>query len=63
MEIEKIEKDVLNKTEEIERLKKKEKLYDEEIASLKSEYNLSKKKVIDEGHALGLAETMLREFR
>ena len=55
--------EISTRTEEIEKLKDKESKYIDEIQNLKNEYNENKKKVLDEGHALGFADTVVREFR
>lgn len=44
-------------------MEKKERKYLDDIKLLKEEYEINKKKVLDEGCALGYANTVLREFK
>lgn len=62
-EINNLKAEISQRTEEIEKLKEKEEKYIDDIQNLKDEYNENKKKVLDEGHALGFADTVLREFK
>ena len=48
---------------EIQKLEDKEGVYLKEIQNLREEYEDNKKRVLDEGNALGFAEPVLREFK
>ena len=51
------------KNKDIKKLMEKERLYLDEIQSLKIDYQMNKKKVLDEGASLGFTSPVLREFR
>lgn len=62
-EIEKVEEDIKKKHQEITKLREKEIFYVEEVEDLEKELEQGKTEVLDEGAALGFAETVLREFK
>ena len=61
-EIEMLGYEINIKNDEIKKLIDKEKVYLHEIDKLQVEYENSKKKVLDEGAALGYAGPVLREY-
>lgn len=62
-EIAKVEEDIKKKEKDIDNLRSKESYYDKEIDQLEQELDVAKTRVLDEGAALGFAETVLREFK
>lgn len=62
-EIAKVEEDIKKKAKEIDSLKEKESYYTGEIAKLETELEEAKTLVLDEGAALGFAESVLKEFK
>lgn len=62
-EIDKLEADIVKKNREIGALQSKESYYAEEIERLKEELGDSKRKILDEGAALGFTEPVLKEFK
>ena len=60
--IERLEKEIEKKKEDITRLDGKEKFYLKEIEQLKIEHEDNKKRVLDEGNALGFAKPVIRQF-
>lgn len=62
-EIANVEEDIRKKTKDVENLREKETYYAKEIETLETELAEAKTRVLDEGAALGFAETVLREFK
>jgi ribosomal 30S subunit maturation factor RimM len=60
--IERLENEIEKKKHEIERLDHKEEFYLKEIESLRIEHENNKKRVLDEGNALGFAKPVPRQF-
>lgn len=60
--IEKLEQEIEKKKIDIQRLDYKENFYLKEIETLKIEHENNKKRVLDEGNALGLAKPVIRQF-
>lgn len=63
VEIEKVENDIEKKSKEIDLLREKELYYMGEIEKLEHEFESARAVVLDEGAALGFAETVLKEFK
>ena len=62
-EIAKIEEDIIKKTKDVESLREKSSYYTNEIDILEGELAEAKTRILDEGAALGFADTVLREFK
>jgi len=62
-EIEKVEEDITKKSKEIDVLRDKELYYINQIEKLEKELEEGRELVLDEGAALGFAETVIREFK
>ncbi len=62
-EIDNVEKDIKKKNEDITKLSDKETFYIDEIEKLNQEYEQAKTQALDEGHALGFAAPVLKEFK
>ena len=62
-EIEKVEDDINKKSKEIDSLREKELYYINEIEKLENELEDGKALALDEGAALGFADTVVREFK
>lgn len=62
-EILKVQKDIEKKTKDIDNLREKEEYYNKEINQLEVELAEARTLVLDEGAALGFADTVLREFK
>lgn len=60
--IERLEEEIQKKKGDITRLDHKEKFYIQEIEHLKLEHENNKKRVLDEGNALGFAKPVIRQF-
>lgn len=63
LEIQKVEEDIKRKQQEINSLRDKEIYYIDEISKLEEEFAKGKIHILDEGAALGFADTVLREFK